>query len=156
MHFTVWDLFLLVSVTSMAVLLAYIRHPRWKALVLCFPVPFTLTFLSLGRPIDATNVTGLLVLLFYTHAVRILRYSLRLPILLSILIAASLYCILGGFLASVLPKTDAAFWIILSVVLFVAVIVRIVQPDIAEPGHRSPIPLVYKIPLTLLLVGILL
>lgn len=136
--------------------MAYLRHPRWKALIMSFPIPFTLTFLSLGRPIDATNIAGLIVLLLYTHAVRFLRYTLKLPIIICILISAGLYCIIGGVLASVIPKTDLAFWVISGTALAVALIFQRLEPDIEEQGHRSPIPLIVKIPMTVALVVILL
>ncbi len=154
--FTVWDLLLLTAVSLMSVAIAYLHHPRLKAFIITLPIPFTLMFLSLGRPIDVTNVSGLLLLLLYTHAVRFLRYTLKLPILACIVLSAALYCAAGTLLASVLPRTEAAFWVMSAVTVAAALAVRRFQPDITEQGHRSPIPLHVKLPLNLMLVGFLL
>ena len=69
-----WDYVLVAAVTLQASLLAYLHAPRWKALVLLIPLPFTVAALAVGRPIDATNVWGLVLLYCFTHAVRLLHY----------------------------------------------------------------------------------
>jgi hypothetical protein len=156
MEITHWDIFLLVTISSMTILIAYLKHPRSKALILSLPLPFSLMFLSLGRPMDSTNTAALLVLLMYTHAVRFLRYSFKLPIIVCILLSAALYVLVGGFLAAVVPKTDAAFWIISAVMIIIALIVRKLEPKLLEPAYRSPLPLHIKIPIILVLVAVLL
>jgi len=57
-----WDIILIVVVSITGTFAAYIPHPKWKAFLLLIPIPFTLAVLALGRPIDATNMSALLVL----------------------------------------------------------------------------------------------
>jgi hypothetical protein len=44
----------------MGTAVAYLHHPKWKALVLSLPIPFTLANLSLAQDVNATHVVGLL------------------------------------------------------------------------------------------------
>ena len=60
--FGIWDIGLVLTVASFATVLAYLHDPKWKAFMISLPGPFTMAFLSLGRPVDATNAVGLLVL----------------------------------------------------------------------------------------------
>ena len=102
--FSQWDVALVAMITAQAGLLAYLHHPRWKMLLLSLPFPFTLATLSLGSPIDVTHMAALLVLLAYAHGVRVLHQSLCVPILVSIILAASGYCLLSSVLVAVLPE----------------------------------------------------
>ena len=78
--FTPWDFVLMVVVTIMATLIAYLDKPKWKAFVLSLPIPFTLAVMAVGKPIGIANVMGLLLLLAYTHSVRILHQRVMMPI----------------------------------------------------------------------------
>ena len=75
----VWDLVLVVVVSIQATILAYLHHPLWKGFMLLLPMPFTVAFLALGRPVDATNILGLVTLLIYTHGVRLLHDQMGCP-----------------------------------------------------------------------------
>ena len=150
--FSSWDVLLIVIVSLEAVLLAYISAPRWKAFFLSTPIPFSISFMSVGMPLDVTNVTAILLVFAYTHAVRILHYTVKLPILLSILISALGYSIFGSLLAKHMPRTELAFWIVVGIVVITAILGLRYTPDHVEPGHKTAIPLRIKIPLTVLLV----
>jgi len=102
----IWDIILIVVVTIKGTLAAYIPHPRWKAFILLSPIPFTFAVLALGQPLDATNLSGLLVMLVYAFAVKFLHQQFKMPIVWAIVLAALGYCVIGGFLARVIPKTD--------------------------------------------------
>ena len=67
-----WDIALAIVVTLQATALAYISSPRWKALMLMLPLPFTTIVISLGRPLDTSNLLAMVVLLVYTLSVRTL------------------------------------------------------------------------------------
>ena len=103
-----WDIALVIVVTLQATALAYISSPRWKALMLMLPLPFTTIVLSLGRPLDASNLLAMVVLLVYTLSVRTLYQYI--PIVPAIALSALLYTVLGSFLANAIPPGNVVFW----------------------------------------------
>ncbi len=145
--FTVWDLLLLVLVTLMGTLLAYLHHPKWKAFILGLPIPFTLASLSLGQEVVVTHVLGLPMLILYANAVRWLYRSVGLPILPAILLAAGSYAVLGVSVASVVPETETVFWVLVVGMLIVSGFILRIMPHREEPGHRTPLPVWIKIPM---------
>jgi hypothetical protein len=151
-----WDLILLLVVTTMVVTMSYLHSPLWKAVVLSLPIPFTVTYLSLGIPVDAPNVAGLFILLLYTYAVRFLHRVLRWHIVLSIGVSALLYIVIGGFSAAIIPKTETSFLVSVLLALGVGIFLLVFVKDPYEPGHRTLLPIYLKIPLTLVMVGLLL
>ncbi len=149
---TGWDLLLVLAVTAQATLLAYLRHPRWKAFILTLPIPFSLSTLSLGLQVDVTNVTGLVLLLGYTLGVYFLHARWRAPIIPSIIGCAVGYCLAGTLLARVLPASDRAFWIAAGLVFVTGVLLYRLMPHRDEPSHRSPLPVLVKAALIALVV----
>jgi hypothetical protein len=145
--FTGWDWLLLVAVSLMGTTLAYLHHPKWKALILSLPIPFTLASLSLGRNVDATNMLGLLFLVVYTNGVRLLYLRLKLPILIAILLSGGVYAGLAAFLAPFIPRTELFFWITSGVVFLSAIGLLKLMPHRDEPGHRTPLPIWIKLPI---------
>jgi hypothetical protein len=141
----------------MVILTAYLRHPRIKALILTIPIPFTIAALAVGDPIDATNITALLLLLSYYHLVRVLHYSFSLHIILSIVIGASFYCVMGMTFANIIPPSDLVFWSATIVVFLLNVLFHKILSDKQEPSNRSHLSLTIKLPLTVIMVfGIIL
>ena len=156
MTFSVWDGVLVAAVATQATVLAYIYRPRWKALMLNLPIPFTLATLALGRRVDVTNVAGLVVLLGFTYAVWLLHGRRRWNIALSIVLSASGYCVVGGALAYLLTGAgDAAFWIGAALAVALAAVLFLGVPPREEPGHRSPLPVWIKLPTIVAVVGVL-
>ena len=145
--FGFWDLALLAIVSTQATLLAYVRHPKWKALIMVLPIPFTLASLSLGTPVNTTHVAALNLLLAYTHAVRLLHARAGVPIIPAIVLSAAGYCGAGALLREVLPLTPAAFWIACVLSLGVAAAAHALFPRHDEPGHRSHLPPWIKFPI---------
>ncbi len=142
-----WDLALLSIVSVQATLLAYVRHPKWKALIMVLPIPFTLASLALGAPVNTTHVVALNLLLLYTHAVRLLHVCAGVPIIPAIILSAAGYCGVGALLRNVLPLTPAAFWIACALSLGVAAAAHALFPRHDEPGHRSHLPPWIKFPI---------
>ncbi len=152
-HIGLWDILLLVVVALMSTAVAYLHHPKWKALVLSMPIPFSMAAMALGAPVDATNVVGLLVLLVYTHAVRVLYIHLRVPIVVSIALAAAMYCGVALMLAGVIPTSEAWFWGSAAAAMAVAAALTWMLPARHEPGHRTPLPVWIKVPIIVAVVA---
>ena len=142
-----WDLVLIAVASLQATALAYLRHPRWKALLISLPLPFTVASLAVGQRIGITNVVGLLLLLGFTQGVRILRQNLRVPIVPAIVFSALGYCLIGGVLMPLLPKSDTAFYLTSALLLVFAFALLARLPHRAEPGHRTPLPIWIELPI---------
>lgn len=142
-----WDVMLVVAVSVQATTLAYMYDPRWKAFLLSLPIPFTIASLAVGRPIDATNVLGLVVLLIFTNAVRLLYHRLHFPIVAAIVASAALYCAIGWGVGLVLPAGNLVFWISSLATLLLALYMLRHFPHREEQGHRSPLPVYIKLPI---------
>ncbi|NPV08574.1 MAG: hypothetical protein HPY83_11525 [Anaerolineae bacterium] len=145
-HFGAWDAVLIVAVSVQATALAYLPQPRLKALAYVLPFPFTIATLALGRPVDATNVLGLLLLFGYIQGVRLLHDRLRLPIVAAILLSALSYTAAGWLMAPIVPASDGAFWaaVALSLALAATLYLRISHRD--ERAHRTTLPVWIKLP----------
>lgn len=145
-HFGPWDVVLLLAVSTLGTAMAFVFDPKWKAFFLLLPVPFTLASLSLGRPVDATNVVALSVLLIFTHGVRILHTKLKAPIVVAIIVSALAYCVIGWALASVLPKSDMTFWVSAALTLALGAVLYLTGSHKEEPGYRTSLPVYIKWP----------
>jgi hypothetical protein len=158
LQFTGWDALLLVAVTLMGTAVAYLHHPKWKAVIYSMPIPFTVATLSLGRGVDATNLLGLVFLLMFAHGVRTLYGRLKWPIVASILLPAVLYAGVAAWVAPRVPRSDGAFWVSAVAVFLLALVLYRAMPHREEAGHRTPLPVWVKVPLIaavvlLLIVG---
>jgi hypothetical protein len=151
-----FDLALLVTVAVQATSMAYLHAPRLKALVRCLPLPFTLVSLSLARPVDVTNLLGVIALLAYVHLVRLLHQDVGIPIVPVIAAAVGTYCTLGWLLLWLAPATGRAFWGLGALLLAGGAYLHHHQPTRSEPGHRTPMPVWLKLPLVLVVVSLLL
>ena len=152
MPFGLWDYVLIVGVAAQAAVLAYMYDPRWKALTLAFPIPFTIACLAVGQSVGPTNVFGLVLLMGFIHGVRILHYNVRLPIVPAIALGAGAYCAVGWWLAGRLPTGDVLFWpAALAVTALGATAVRL-APRRREHGHRTGLPLHLKLPMIVAVV----
>ncbi len=147
LHFGLWDILLVVIVSGQATLLAYLPEPRWKAAIFSLPIPFTLSTLAIGRPVGASNVLGLVLLVLYTQGVRLLHIRLRLPIVPAIALAALAYCGLGALLAPIIPGAGAAFWAAAVAVFALGLALLRLLPERAEPGSKSLLPPWIKLPI---------
>ena len=144
--FNIWDVVLLIAVSTMSVILAYMEDPKIKALILSLPIPFSIATMSLGLRVDTTNLMGLTVLLLYTHAVRWFHISLKIPIVLSIVMSAAGYCIIGSFLATIVPRNEYTFWIVFAFTIIFGAFLYIKLPYKDEPGYKSSLSVWIKAP----------
>jgi hypothetical protein len=138
------DVLLIVGVSSLVTVIAFVDRPRVKALIFSFPIPFSLANLSLGRPIGAGHAAGLLNLLLFLNLVRWLHVRFRVPIVPTIALAAAVYIGIGGVLNRLIPGTATAFWLTFAVVIAVAILLLILMQVRVEPGHRSELPVPVK------------
>ena len=150
-----WDLLLIIVVSVQATILAYLYHPRWKAFMLTLPIPFTIASLAVGRPIDASNVLGLVLLLVFINCVRLAYQKIRLPIVFAIVIGVLSYCIIGWMIAGILPTSESAFWLSCTGTFILAVILLRLLPIPNEQGHRSPLSIWIKLPLIITVIFLL-
>jgi len=142
-----WDIALLTLVGAQATLLSYLRHPKWKALILALPIPFTLAALAVGTPVNTTHVVALNLLLGYSHAVRILHNRAGFPILPAIVLSAAGYCGAGVLLRPLLPQSGTAFWLACVLTMGIALLAHALYSCPEEPGHRSNLPVWIKFPI---------
>jgi hypothetical protein len=142
-----WDIALLALVSSQATLLAYLSHPKWKAIILTLPIPFTLAALAVGLPVSTIHVVALNLLLAFTHGVRWLHSRAGWPIILSIAVAAVGYCAAGALLRPIIPQSELSFWLACAGTLLVAAAAHKLFPREDEPDHRSPMAPWLKLPL---------
>lgn len=150
--FSGWDLALIVLVSLQATLLAYLPQPRWKAFLFTLPIPFTLATLSLGQPVNCTNVAGLLLLFGYAGGVYVLHARWQFPIVPAIIACAIGYCGLAALLAPHLPQSDLAFWGVVTFVFLTGVLLYSIMPARDEPSYRSPLPVHLKLPLIMMVI----
>ncbi len=151
-HLTPWDYLLVAAVSIQTALMAYLRHPRWKAFVFSLPLPFSMASLAVGRPVDATNVVGLILLLAYVHGVRIFHRRFRIPIVGAIVLGALGFAAAGVVLARLLPPGGGAFWAGAVLVLAAAgLFFRLFVPG-EEAGHRTSLPVWIKVPIIVVIV----
>jgi hypothetical protein len=142
--FSPWDLVLLIAVTAMGTLLAYVPVARWKAFIVGLPIPFTIATLSLGTPIGPSHALGLLGLLLFANLVRWLHQGAGLPIVPSILLADGAYLALAVALNRFLPDTGAVFWASTGIVVVAGALLLRFLPGTEEPAFRSPLKLPAK------------
>ena len=151
-HLGLWEWLLVFAVSVQATIAAYLYEPKWKAFMLTIPIPFTLATLSVGCQVGVYHVTGLILLFIFTHGVRVFHYTLKLPILISILISAVLYCLIGSSLTKIIPNTQQAFWIGAIVVFVLISVSFFVVSCRVEPGHRTPLPVWIKFPIIVIVI----
>jgi hypothetical protein len=151
-----WDLALLLIVGGQATLLSYLQHPKWKALILALPIPFTLAAMAVGSPVSTTHVAALNLLLAYTHGVRLLHNRARLPIIPAIVLSAAGYCGFGVLLRPLMPQNEIAFWLACILTLGIAALTHAFYTCPEEPGHRTHLPVWIKFPLVVGVIFLLL
>jgi len=154
-RFSPYDILLVIMVSVQAAGLAYMRQPRWKAFLLSLPIPFTLMTLAIGRPINATNVLGLVYLLLFANAVRLLYQGIRVPIIPAILLSALGYCLLASVTAPHVPRTGTAFWLAWAFTISLGILLYLWLPHRNEPAYRTELPVWIKLPTIVAVVTVL-
>jgi len=155
LSFDFWDILLISVVAVQATVLAYVYHPKWKAFLLTLPFPFTVAVLAVGKPINFTNMLGLLLLVLFSHGVRIFYHIHKINIIISIILSAAGYCLIGGTMRILLPDNDITFWFSTLAVIICAVMLIRFFPQKVEPGYRSSLPIFVKVVIIIAVVLIL-
>jgi hypothetical protein len=141
-----WDVALILLVSAQATSLAYVRSAGAKAFITALPIPFTLAALSVGRPVDASNVAAVVLLLLYALAVRALHKGAGVPIIPAIVAGAAGYVSAGALLKSIIPAGDPTFWAACVLALGAAAAMRRWTPRTDEPDRHHPLPPWLKFP----------
>jgi len=153
--FGFWDVTLVVVVTIQAMAVAYLSSPRWKGLALTLPLPFTTIVLSLGKPVDASNVLSLATLFVYVSCVWFLHEKVKLHVVISVVLSVLVYMFLGGMLVGIVPSTDVVFWMAAVGMFGLGFVLLRVLPKPSKPPYRTPLPLWQKLPMVFMVVCVL-
>ena len=119
--------------TAFVISIAYVRAPRAKAFIYSLPVPFSCAYLATGLPINATHLTGLLLVAGYNWLVFGLVRA-KVPIAVAIALAAGAY-FAGAMLLR--PLAAVSLWWVAAVALTGWIAGLLAYRPRAEPGHRS-------------------
>jgi hypothetical protein len=146
-HIGMWDWVMLVGVSSLATVLAYVKSPTTKAAIAMFPVPFTLASLALGRPVSLSNVVAVPTLVLYYIIARTLYSRARWPIVLAIMGAMVSYAAIAMVLVGILPSGELSFWVTLVIVWLAGYIAHrtLPRPEIVEYRSTLAVPLKFMI-----------
>lgn len=140
----VWDWVMLVGVSSLATILAYVKSPATKAAIAMFPIPFTLASLALGKPVTVSNVVAVPILVLYYVIARWLHVRARWPIVASIITAIMTYAVIATLLIGLLPPYEWFFWVALVVVWCSGLLAHLKLPRTVETEHKSTLAVPLK------------
>lgn len=158
MHFTIADFALIAVVTLMATAMAYVHSPRAKSVVFCLPLPFTAAVVSSGQSVDLTHLAGMAMVLVFPWLVWLLHVRWKMNIIVADLLALGAY-LAGGFaLARVLPRGgqgDELWFAAVAVGMTLASAALLLLPPRAEPGHKSGMPIYFKVPAIMAIVSLI-
>ncbi len=130
--------------TAFVIAIAYVRSSRLKTFIYSLPVPFTCAYLATGLPMNATYVTGLILVVGYNWAVYVLHIKLRVPLLIAIVTSAVAYSVSGMLLR---PMAGVSIWYVAAIGVAGWVLnLRLYRPSV-QPDHRSKTPWWVKAPL---------
>jgi hypothetical protein len=142
-----WDILLIAAVSLQSTALAFMYRPQLKAFVLMLPLAFFFANMTLRLPVSVHHLAGQPLILLYLAWIYVLYFLLRVPILPAIAGSLVFYCGTARLLVRLLPTVIPwLFWgfLVLDVVLGVAFFFWMGHRP--EPGSRTPLPLVVKLP----------
>ena len=154
-NFGWYDLLLMTVVSGMAVGVAYLKSPRWKAFLSLLPLPSTLAALSLDQPIDVSFLLGLLMTLFFYGLVYLLHHRIGANIVLAIAISAVGYCLLGMLVLPFLPASRSVFLLVFAGLMVIGAIVNHGLAKSEENECRTRLPAYIKAPIVMGVVFLL-
>lgn len=139
-----YDLLLLVAVTALGTVSAYIRDPQVKAGMATIPIPFACAWLAVGAPVDTSNALAQFLVVAYAHAVRGLHDHLKVPIVPAIGLSVMAYSVTGAVLFAWVPHSDTLFWGLNFLAVLVGFALFFGQNYQAGTPYRTPLPVPYK------------
>jgi hypothetical protein len=132
-----------VVLTAFVIAIAYVRTPRAKALIYSLPVPFSCAYLATGLPINATHISGLILVVGYNWLVYLLARA-RVPLLAAITISAAAYF---GAAMALRPLAAISVWWLAAAGLAGWIVALAAYRPLEQPAHRSRTAWYIKAPL---------
>ena len=129
--------------TAFVITIAYVRTPRAKALIYSLPVPFSCAYLATRLPINATHLSGLMLVVGYNWLVYLLTRA-KVPLLLAIVLSAAAYF---GAAMALRPLAAISLWWLAATGLLGWLIAWAAYRPRLEPTHRSRTAWFVKAPL---------
>ena len=145
----------MLVVSGMAVGVAYLKSPRWKAFLSLLPLPSTLAALSLDKPVDVSFLLGLLMTLFFYYLVYVLYHRLGTNVVLAIAISAVGYCLFGMLVLPFLPASRSVFLLVFAGLIGIGAILNHVLVKSEEKECRTLLPAYIKAPIVMAVVFLL-
>jgi hypothetical protein len=122
--------------TAFVISIAYVRSPRAKALIYSLPVPFSCAYLATGLAINATHITGLMLVIGYNWLVLGLVRA-KVPLVVAIVAAAAAYFGGAWLLRPLAGLENATLWWAAGIGFAAWVLGVVLYRPREEPGHRS-------------------
>jgi len=145
-HFAFYDWLLVIVVTTLGTISAYLKDPQLKAVTATIPIPCGFAYIAVGLPMGAANAISGFMCLLYVHIVRILHYKAKVPIVLSIIAGLTFFVTLGTFLMPRIPDSEPFF---IGVCIFDCLLgIILFQTQSYKPGihYKTPLPVYIKAP----------
>jgi hypothetical protein len=150
------DLVLVLVVTFLAVGTAYLPSPRAKSICFSIPLPFSAALVSSGQPVDATHAMGFLAMWAFVWIAWYLYTRRAWPILLAEAAALLIFCGVSYWVPLYVgqsgPVESMGFWGAWAIMILVSGAMIVLLPARRESNHRSPLPVLLKTLLVLLIV----
>jgi hypothetical protein len=129
--------------TAFVISIAYVRAPRAKALIYSLPVPFSCAYLATGLPINATHISGLILVAGYNWLVYLLTRA-KVPLLAAIVLSAAAYFAAAMALR---PLAAISLWWLAAAALAGWLVALAAYRPRDQPAHRSRTAWYVKAPL---------
>ncbi|OGV55672.1 MAG: hypothetical protein A2017_03055 [Lentisphaerae bacterium GWF2_44_16] len=155
-HFGVYDILLIAAVVCMGTSAAYIKNPQWKSFILLLPFPSSLSALAIGKPVDSSFIIGLFLVPLFFYIIRKLYDGMGINIIVSIIISALVYCLIGFAVFRILHDSMTLFTSSFILVNIFALFLHIHKPRTQEEGYKSTLPVYVKVPIIAIVIIVLL
>lgn len=129
--------------SGFVIAIGYVRSPRAKALIYSLPVPFSCAYIATGLPINATHISGLILVVGYNWLVYLLCRA-RVPLLAAIALSAGAY--FAGAMA-LRPLAQVSLWWLAGAGVLGWLVALWKYRGEAGRDHRSRTPWYVKAPL---------
>ena len=129
--------------TVFVISIAYVRTPRAKAFIYSLPVPFSCAYLATGLSVNATHLSGLLLVVGYNWLVYLLTRA-KLPLIAAIILSAAAYFFAAMALR---PLVAVSLWYLAAAGLIGWLVALATYRPRPEPTHRSHAAWYVKAPL---------
>ena len=145
-HFGFYDWLLVIMVTALGTISAYLKDPQLKAVTATIPIPCGFAYIAVGLPMGTENAVSGFMCMLYVHIVRILHYKVKIPIVLSIIAGLAFFVTLGTFLHARIPEGEAYFIGACLFDLIIGIIFFQKQKYKSGVRYKTPLPVYIKAP----------